>query len=167
VRFPKYSVIKRIVMRTGGLLIIGVTISAQAHDEHVHQELSKSAFLSSSNLSSFLADELASTGAPFKAGPLLTVAPFGDLDTVMPGLALYDFGDMVRTTTSPAKEDERDLSKVNMQFPMFESLARGYLTSASEFLTPAERSLLTLPNDPAPDPSKTKKHRLNNRCFFD
>jgi aminoglycoside phosphotransferase (APT) family kinase protein len=65
-----------------------------------------------------------------------------DLDTVMPGLALYDFGDMVRTTTSPAKEDERDLSKVNMQFPMFESLARGYLTSASEFLTPAERSLL-------------------------
>jgi len=65
-------------MRTGSLLIIGVTISAQAHDEHVHQELSKSAFLSSSNLSSFLADELASTGAPFKAGPLLTVAPFGD-----------------------------------------------------------------------------------------
>ena len=50
-----------------------------------------------------------------------------DLDTVMPGLALYDFGDMVRTTTSPAKEDERDLSKVRMQFPMFEALARGYL----------------------------------------
>ena len=50
-----------------------------------------------------------------------------DLDTVMPGLALYDFGDMVRTTTSPAKEDERDLSKVTMQFPMFEALARGYL----------------------------------------
>ena len=51
-----------------------------------------------------------------------------DLDTVMPGLALYDFGDMVRTTTSPAKEDERDLSKVTMQFPMFEALARGYLS---------------------------------------
>ena len=50
-----------------------------------------------------------------------------DLDTVMPGLALYDFGDMVRTTTSPAKEDERDLSKVTMQFPMFEALVRGYL----------------------------------------
>ena len=33
-----------------------------------------------------------------------------DLDTVMPGLALYDFGDMVRTTTSPAEEDEQDLS---------------------------------------------------------
>ena len=65
-----------------------------------------------------------------------------DLDTVMPGFALYDFGDMVRATTSPAKEDERDLSKVNMQFPMFEALARGYLESASSFLTNAEKSLL-------------------------
>jgi hypothetical protein len=61
-----------------------------------------------------------------------------DLDTVMPGLALYDFGDMVRTTTSPAAEDERDLSKVTMQFPMFEALVRGYLSSAGEFLTPGE-----------------------------
>jgi len=67
-----------------------------------------------------------------------------DLDTVMPGLALYDFGDMVRTTTSPAKEDERDLSKVKMQFPMFEALARGYLSAAAEFLTPAERRFLPL-----------------------
>lgn len=65
-----------------------------------------------------------------------------DLDTVMPGLALYDFGDMVRTTTSPVKEDERDLSKVTMQFPMFEALVRGYLSSAGEFLTPAEKKLL-------------------------
>ncbi len=65
-----------------------------------------------------------------------------DLDTVMPGLALYDFGDMIRTTTSPAEEDERDLSKVVMQFPMFEALVRGYLSSASGFLTEAERRLL-------------------------
>jgi hypothetical protein len=65
-----------------------------------------------------------------------------DLDTVMPGLALYDFGDMVRTTTSPAREDERDLSKVTMQFPMFEALVRGYLASASEFLTPDEKQFL-------------------------
>ena len=62
-----------------------------------------------------------------------------DLDTVMPGLAPYDFGDMVRTTTSPAMEDERDLSKVTMQFPMFEALVRGYLSSAGGFLTKAER----------------------------
>ncbi len=50
-----------------------------------------------------------------------------DLDTVMPGLAAYDFGDMVRTTTSAAMEDEQDLSKVSMEFPMYEALVRGYL----------------------------------------
>jgi hypothetical protein len=65
-----------------------------------------------------------------------------DLDTVMPGLALYDFGDMVRTSTSPAKEDERDLTKVRMQFPMFEALVRGYLASAGGFLTKSEKRLL-------------------------
>lgn len=65
-----------------------------------------------------------------------------DLDTVMPGLALYDFGDMVRTTTSPAQEDERDLSKVTMQITMFEALVRGYLEAAGAFLTPAEKQRL-------------------------
>jgi hypothetical protein len=65
-----------------------------------------------------------------------------DLDTVMPGLALYDFGDMVRTTTSPAQEDEQDLSKVVMQFPMFEALVRGYLSSAGGFLTREEKRYL-------------------------
>lgn len=65
-----------------------------------------------------------------------------DLDTVMPGLALYDFGDMVRTTTSPAKEDEQDLSKVSLQFPMFEALARGYLGSAGSLLTDGEKDHL-------------------------
>ncbi len=65
-----------------------------------------------------------------------------DLDTVMPGLALYDFGDMVRATTSTAKEDERDLSKVSAQFPMFEALVRGYLASASDFLTSDEMGFL-------------------------
>jgi len=65
-----------------------------------------------------------------------------DLDTVMPGLALYDFGDMVRTTTSPAAEDEQDVSKVTMQFPMFEALVRGYLSAAGEFLIKAEKEYL-------------------------
>lgn len=65
-----------------------------------------------------------------------------DLDTVMPGLALYDFGDMVRTTTSPALEDERDLSKVRMQLPMYEALLRGYLSTAGDFLNKAEREHL-------------------------
>ncbi|HEY1902588.1 MAG TPA: aminoglycoside phosphotransferase family protein [Terracidiphilus sp.] len=62
-----------------------------------------------------------------------------DLDTVMPGLSLYDFGDMVRTTTSPAMEDEQDLTRITMQFPMFEALVRGYLTSAGHFLTETEK----------------------------
>jgi len=61
-----------------------------------------------------------------------------DLDTVMPGLALYDFGDLVRSATSPAAEDERDLSKVAMQLPMFEALVEGYLDSAGSFLNDAE-----------------------------
>jgi Ser/Thr protein kinase RdoA (MazF antagonist) len=67
-----------------------------------------------------------------------------DLDTVMPGLSLYDFGDIVRTTTSPAMEDEQDLSKVALQFPMFEALARGYLSSAGSFLTRAEKQHLAV-----------------------
>lgn len=58
-----------------------------------------------------------------------------DLDTVMPGLVLYDFGDLVRTTTISTAEDERDASRVVMRLPMFEALVRGYLSSARSFLT--------------------------------
>ena len=65
-----------------------------------------------------------------------------DLDTVMPGLALYDFGDMVRTATSPRPEDEQDLSLISMQMPMFQALVDGYLTSAHDFLTPTEKDHL-------------------------
>ena len=65
-----------------------------------------------------------------------------DLDTVMPGCVLYDFGDMVRTTTSPTLEDERDLSKVQMQMPMFKKLAEGYISAAGDFLTKAEKALI-------------------------
>ncbi|MFH1024282.1 MAG: aminoglycoside phosphotransferase family protein [Planctomycetota bacterium] len=65
-----------------------------------------------------------------------------DLDTVMGGLVLYDFGDMVRTATNAAAEDERDLARVRMQMPVFEALARGYLESAGGFLSPAERKCL-------------------------
>ncbi len=65
-----------------------------------------------------------------------------DLDTVMPGLALYDFGDMVRTATSPRPEDELDLSLIHMQMPMFRALVDGYLSSAHDFLVPEERAQL-------------------------
>ncbi len=67
-----------------------------------------------------------------------------DLDTVMPGLALYDFGDMVRTSTSPALEDEPDVSKVMMQMPMFRALVRGYLAAGREFLNDAEVGALPI-----------------------
>jgi aminoglycoside phosphotransferase (APT) family kinase protein len=65
-----------------------------------------------------------------------------DLDTVMPGCVLYDFGDMVRTATSPTLEDELDLSKVRMQMPLFKKLADGYLETAGQFLTKAEKSYI-------------------------
>ncbi len=65
-----------------------------------------------------------------------------DLDTVMPGLSLYDFGDMVRSATCMASEDEKDLSKVRMEMPFFESLAEGYLDATHDFLTKAEVDML-------------------------
>ncbi len=66
-----------------------------------------------------------------------------DLDTVMPGLALYDFGDMVRTATSPVAEDERDITKVKLQLPMFEALTQGYLAGAGQTLVAEE--IMNLP----------------------
>lgn len=60
-----------------------------------------------------------------------------DLDTVMPGSALSDFGDMVRTSTASAAEDEADPAKVYSKKDYFEALARGYIGRAG-FLTPAE-----------------------------
>ena len=64
-----------------------------------------------------------------------------DLDTTMPGSALFDFGDMVRTATAAAAEDEPDLSKVFSKREYFEALARGYLEGA-KFLNAAERENL-------------------------
>jgi hypothetical protein len=61
-----------------------------------------------------------------------------DLDTVMPGTVLYDFGDEVRTTTGTAAEDEKNLKKVRFQLDMFEALVHGYLDAARDFLVPAE-----------------------------
>ena len=64
-----------------------------------------------------------------------------DLDTTMPGSALYDFGDMVRTSSAAAAEDEKDLSKVYSKKEYFEALVKGYLAQA-KFLTEAERENL-------------------------
>ncbi len=61
-----------------------------------------------------------------------------DLDTVMPGLSLYDFGDMVRTAMRPCPEDEPDASKVVGRVNMFDAITRGYLASAANMLNAAE-----------------------------
>jgi Ser/Thr protein kinase RdoA (MazF antagonist) len=61
-----------------------------------------------------------------------------DLDTVMPGLALYDFGDAVRSGANSAAEDEQDLSQVSFDLDIFDRFAAGYLDAARDFLTPLE-----------------------------
>lgn len=65
-----------------------------------------------------------------------------DLDTVMPGMSLYDFGDMMRSTLCSAAEDERDLSRIEADGEFFAELARGYLEEAGALLTPREHELL-------------------------
>ncbi|MCR5208299.1 MAG: aminoglycoside phosphotransferase family protein [Eubacterium sp.] len=65
-----------------------------------------------------------------------------DLDTVMPGLALYDFGDSIRFGASTAAEDETDLSKVSLDLSYFEAYAKGYLSEAGEALTYFEKKYL-------------------------
>ena len=65
-----------------------------------------------------------------------------DLDTVMPGLTLFDFGDMVRTGVVTADENETALDTVHVDLERFQSLTRGYLTAAGSLLTETERSLL-------------------------
>ena len=63
-----------------------------------------------------------------------------DLDTVMPGLSITDYGDSIRFGASSAAEDERDLSKVNFVFPLFEAYTEGFLSACGESLTDCEMS---------------------------
>ena len=65
-----------------------------------------------------------------------------DLDTVMPGLALYDFGDSIRSGATTALEDEKDLSKVNFDFEIFENYTKGYLEEFKDNLTKLEKDNL-------------------------
>lgn len=61
-----------------------------------------------------------------------------DLDTVMPGLALYDFGDSIRFGANTADEDEKDLSKVSIDLDYFKAYAEGFLSEAGESFNKAE-----------------------------
>lgn len=73
-----------------------------------------------------------------------TVKPVAvvDLDTVMPGLSLYDFGDAIRFGTNPAAEDEKDIAKVYCDLNLFEAFARGYLEECGHLLTQEEIAML-------------------------
>ena len=67
-----------------------------------------------------------------------------DLDTVMPGLAAYDFGDSIRFGANTAEEDERDLSKVQFSLPMYEAFTRGFLSEAGRVMSRREIELLPM-----------------------
>ena len=67
-----------------------------------------------------------------------------DLDTVMPGSLLYDFGDALRTGANTAAEDERDLSLVHFDLGMFEAFSRGFISEVKDTLTQAEIRLLPM-----------------------
>lgn len=66
-----------------------------------------------------------------------------DLDTVMPGLTAFDFGDSIRAGASTAAEDEVDLSKVHFSLELFKAYTEGFLSTAGEALT--ETEIRTLP----------------------
>lgn len=61
-----------------------------------------------------------------------------DLDTIMPGFSLYDFGDAIRFGANTSAEDERDLDKVQLSLPLFESFTKGFLSACAAALTKAE-----------------------------
>jgi hypothetical protein len=67
-----------------------------------------------------------------------------DLDTVMPGSALYDFGDMVRSSANTGDEDGRDLSSIQMDFDVFQAILEGYLPVMKGCLVDRELDLLAL-----------------------
>ena len=65
-----------------------------------------------------------------------------DLDTVMPGYFISDFGDMMRTYLSPVSEEEKDLSKIEIREEYFNAIAEGYLSEMGKELTNVEKSYL-------------------------
>ncbi|WP_420582579.1 phosphotransferase enzyme family protein [Reichenbachiella sp.] len=67
-----------------------------------------------------------------------------DLDTVMPGIVHYDFGDGVRTSAGTAEEDERDLSLVNIDMEKFKGFAQGFIETSKDVLHPLEIEYLAL-----------------------
>jgi hypothetical protein len=67
-----------------------------------------------------------------------------DLDTVKPGIVLFDFGDCVRSAANPSGEDAEDLDRVSIDLSLFEAVAGGYLREARSFLIEKEIEMLAL-----------------------
>ena len=67
-----------------------------------------------------------------------------DLDTVMPGSMLYDFGDALRFGASTGAEDETDLDKIHFDLTKFEAFTKGFLGELGDSITQKERELLPL-----------------------
>lgn len=67
-----------------------------------------------------------------------------DLDTIMPGLSLYDFGDAIRTGATYAAEDEVDLEKVYVDLELFEAFTKGFLEGTNSTLTENEIKMLPI-----------------------
>ncbi|MDR3051119.1 MAG: aminoglycoside phosphotransferase family protein [Oscillospiraceae bacterium] len=65
-----------------------------------------------------------------------------DLDIVMPGSLLFDFGDAIRSGVNTADEDERDLDRVRMDADCYRAFTQGFLRHIAGHLTPRERALL-------------------------
>jgi Ser/Thr protein kinase RdoA (MazF antagonist) len=83
-----------------------------------------------------------------------------DLDTCMPGSALYDFGDMARTMTSPTAEDETDRSKIGLDAERFEALTRGFIEGMAGRLTAGEAAHL-------PDAGRVMTYTVGIRFLTD
>ena len=67
-----------------------------------------------------------------------------DLDTVMPGLIAFDFGDAIRISASTGEEDERDLECVALDMEKYEAFTRGFVSSLGDIMTQAEKDTLAL-----------------------
>ncbi len=76
-----------------------------------------------------------------KTGDVLCVV---DLDTIMPGLSIFDFGDSIRFGANTGAEDERDLKKVSLSLELFECYVRGFLEGCGGSLTDAEVRMLPM-----------------------
>ncbi len=75
-----------------------------------------------------------------------TIRPIAviDLDTIMPGLVAYDFGDAIRSSANTAAEDEADLSKVHLDLDRYEAFSKGFVTEVASNLTETELDSLAL-----------------------